>query len=139
MTRYASVLVALIVLVAAPGVGWAKDRGAPAKKKSYQSYQYQAWSARAKKHPHSPWAEEQGWANQARGKFVFGLKNTLLGWTELFAEPYEAAKGGRNIAGGVGQGLLNGLLDTAGGAAHLVTFPITKFDLPLPEGGTQLF
>ena len=28
----------------------------------------------------------------------------------------------------------NGVADTAGGAAHLVTFPVTKLDLPLPEG-----
>ena len=138
MSRYASVLFVLVALLAAPGVSFAKDQGKTAKKKTYQSSQYQAWSAKAKKHPHSPWANERGWANQARGKFAFGLKNTLLGWTEIFTEPYEAAKNHRNVAVGVGHGLLNGFVDTAGGAAHLVTFPITKFDLPLPEGGVKL-
>lgn len=135
MLKRVGVLLVMLAMLAAPGVTFAKDQGTKAKKNPYQSHQYQAWAAKAKKHPHSPWADEQGWENQARGKFVFGVKNTLLGWTELFTEPYEASKQGRNVASGVGEGLLHSVLDTAGGAVHLLTFPVTKFDLPLPEGG----
>ncbi|MBI3082870.1 MAG: hypothetical protein HYY90_00670 [Candidatus Omnitrophica bacterium] len=136
LKRVGAVLV-MAVILAAPEAVLAKDRRTITKKKSYQSYQSR--SAKTNTHAHgSPWAHERGWANQARGKFVFGLKNTLLGWTELFTEPYEAARNHRNVAVGVGEGLANGFFQTLGGAAHLVTFPITTFDLPLPEGGTQL-
>ena len=86
----------------------------------------------------SPWAAESGWANQAKGKFVYGAKNTLLGWTELFTEPYEAATGGGNFFVGLGQGIWNGVGQTVGGALHLVTFPVPQIDVPLPEGGTEL-
>ena len=137
MLKRSGVVLVICAMLASPGVVWAKSQGTMAKKKSYQNYQSR--STKTNPHAHgSPWAHERGWANQARGKFVFGAKNTLLGWTEIFTEPYEAAKSGGNVAGGIGRGLLNGVLDTAGGAAHLVTFPITKFDLPLPEGGVQL-
>jgi len=134
MLKRSGVVLVICAMLASPGVVWAKSQGTMAKKKSYQSYQSR--SAKTNKQAHgSPWAHERGWANQARGKFVFGAKNTLLGWTELFTEPYEAAKSGRNVAGGIGRGLLNGVVDTAGGAAHLITFPVTKLDLPLPQGG----
>lgn len=133
--RMIGIVVAIVALVSSPSGAFAKDQGTTAKKKSYQSYQHQARTAKAKKQAGSPWANERGWANQARGKFVFGAKNTLLGWTELFTEPYEASKQGRNVASGVGEGLLHSVVDTAGGVAHLLTFPVTKFDLPLPEGG----
>ena len=86
----------------------------------------------------SSWTQETGWGNQAKGKFVYGLKNVLLGWTELFTEPYEAATGGGNFFLGLGEGVWNGVGQTVGGALHLVTFPITQIDVPLPEGGTQL-
>ena len=133
MLKRSGIVLVVCAMLASPGVVWAKNRGTIAKKKSYQNYQSR--STKTNTHAHgSPWAHERGWANQARGKFVFGAKNTLLGWTELFTEPYEAAKSGRNVAGGVGRGLWNGVMDTAGGAAHLVTFPVTKLDLPLPEG-----
>jgi hypothetical protein len=86
----------------------------------------------------SSWTQEVGWANQAKGKLIFGLKNTLLGWTELVTEPKEALNEGGNFFVGVGQGLWNGVGQTVLGAAHAVTFPITQIDIPLPEGGTQL-
>lgn len=34
--------------------------------------------------------------------------------------------------------MVNMLGDTVGGALHLATFPITAFDAPLPEGGTDV-
>ena len=86
----------------------------------------------------SSWAQESGWGNQAKAKLVYGLKNTLLGWTEIFTEPKEALDGGTNFFVGVGTGLWNGVGQTLGGALHLVTFPITQIDIPLPEGGTEL-
>ena len=89
-------------------------------------------------HAASPWMEEQGWGNQAKGKFVYGLKNTLLGWTELFTEPYEAVQNGENFFVGLGTGVWNGVGQTLGGALHFVTFPIPAIDVPLPEGGTTL-
>ena len=87
----------------------------------------------------SPWTSEVGYSNRAMGKLGFGVKNLLLGWTELFTEPKEAIDGGGNFFAGLGTGLMNGVFQTLGGAVHIVTFPITNLDVPLPEGGTQLF
>ena len=86
----------------------------------------------------SPWAQEADYVGKAKGKFVYGLKNTLLGWTEIFSEPAEAVKNGSNFFVGIGEGLFNGIGQTVGGALHLATFLIPQIDVPLPEGGTQL-
>ena len=86
----------------------------------------------------SPWASEATTADKIKGKFVYGLKNTALGWTELLTEPYEAATGGGNFFVGLGKGVWNAVGQTAGGALHLGTFFIPQIDVPLPEGGTKL-
>ena len=86
----------------------------------------------------SPWAEQQGYANRAGGKFAFGLENAALGWTEIFSEPVESGKNHENVAVGFGRGLWNTIGDTVGGALHLATFPFTTVDVPLPENGTQI-
>ena len=87
----------------------------------------------------SPWTSEVGYSNRAIGKLGFGLKNTLLGWTDLFVEPKEALNSGGNFFVGLGAGVKDAVLNTLGGALHLVTFPIPQIDVPLPEGGVQLF
>ncbi len=86
----------------------------------------------------SPWAAETGWGNQTKAKFVYGAKNTFLGWTEFFTEPYDAVKNGDNFFVGLGTGLWNGTGQTLGGLLHLVTFPIPQIDVPLPQGGTEM-
>lgn len=86
----------------------------------------------------SPWTQEVDYLGKVKGKFVYGLKNGLLGWTEIFSEPAEAIQGGGNFFVGIGEGLFNGVGQTVGGALHLATFPIPQIDVPLPEGGTQL-
>ena len=87
----------------------------------------------------SPWTSEMGWSNRAIGKLGFGVKNALLGWTELFTEPRESLQEGGNFFAGLGMGAKNAVFDTLGGVVHTVTFPITSLDAPLPEGGVQLF
>ena len=86
----------------------------------------------------SPWTDEVGWGDQAKGKAIYGGKNLLLGWTELFTQPYDNVQMGENFFVGIGKGIWNGVGQTVGGALHLVTFPITAIDVPLPEGGTQV-
>lgn len=86
----------------------------------------------------SPWTSEVGWSNRAISKLGFGVKNALLGWADLFTEPKEAMDGGENFFVGLGRGLKDGIENEVGGLVHLVTFPITGVDWPLPEGGTQL-
>ena len=71
-------------------------------------------------------------------KLGFGAKNLFFGWTELFSEPMDYHKGGKNTLEGIGPGLWHAVADTVGGALHVITFPITKFDVPLPEGGVQV-
>ena len=86
----------------------------------------------------SPWAEEATYGSKVGAKLKYGLTNGLLGWTELFTEPYEAMQYGENFFIGLGRGVWNGVADTVLGAAHAVTFPIPQIDIPLPEGGTDI-
>lgn len=115
MSKRFGVWVVIAILVATPTLGFAAD-GAMG----------------------SSWASEMGWGAQAKGKLVYGLKNVLLGWTELFTEPKDSLSEGTNFFAGIGRGIWNGVGQTVGGALHLVTFPITAIDVPLPEGGTQV-
>ena len=83
----------------------------------------------------SPWTAAMGGSGTAQEKFLYGAKNLLFGWTELLTEPDEALWTGANFFGGVFKGVWNAIGQTLGGAAQLLTFPWTGFDLPLPEGG----
>ena len=87
--------------------------------------------------PASPWTEQKSYPSQIWGKLQFGLTNTLLGWVDLFATPNKYSNEGKNVWAGVGQGLVNTLTNTIGGALQLVTFPIPA-DLPLPNGGVDI-
>ncbi len=85
----------------------------------------------------SPWTEEKTYGDRVTGKLVFGLTNTLLGWIQLFAVPNQYADEGKNVWAGIGQGAVEAVVDTVGGALHLVTFPIPA-DLPLPNNGVDI-
>ena len=90
----------------------------------------------------SPWTLKTTNHDKMVGKLGFGVKNLLLGWTEILKEPvhhYQKAEHNRFGAGliGLGEGLFNGVADTIGGVLHLVTFPLTSLDVPLPHDGTQ--
>ena len=86
----------------------------------------------------SSWTTEVGYSNRAFGKLGFGLKNLLLGWTEIIIQTRDAASGGQNVLVGFGKGLVRGIADEIGGVVHTVTFPVTCLDAPLPGGGTHL-
>ena len=86
----------------------------------------------------SPWTSEITYNKRMSEKFLFGFHNLSLGFLEIFSEPYEAVKEDRNFWGGVGNGLFNGVVDTVGGALHILTAYATGWDIPLPEGGTTL-
>lgn len=85
----------------------------------------------------SPWTTETTTHDKVMGKLGYGLKNTLLGWTELIRQPFNGAKDEHII--GFGKGLFTGLYDgvmyTVGGVLHVVTFPFTSVDVPLKDGG----
>ena len=83
-------------------------------------------------------AAESQCMEKCMGKLGYGLTNLLLGWTEIFQEPYKAGKNGQNVLTGVGKGLWNAIGDTVGGALNTVTFFIPQIDVPLPEGGTDI-
>lgn len=82
----------------------------------------------------SPWTNNATYLDKAFGKFEFGLLNFLGGWSEILTRPARYSEDDKNFFVGIGHGFLNGLIFTAGGAAHLVTFPV-PIDIPLPEGG----
>ena len=125
----AAVFVGLAVTLAYPAVGQAAQGAAGNAK----------WTlSLTKDYTASPWTSETGYANRAIGKLAFGVKNLLLGWTDLFVEPKETMDAGGNILTGIGIGLKDAVENELGGVVHLVTFPVTAIDAPLPEGGTQL-
>jgi len=90
-----------------------------------------AWAA-------SPWASEPTYGEQVSAKLKYGLTNALLGWTSLVRTPVQASQEGDNILVGIGRGVWDAVGQTVGGAAHVVTFPITAIDVPLPGGGTDI-
>ncbi|MBI3082871.1 MAG: hypothetical protein HYY90_00675 [Candidatus Omnitrophica bacterium] len=140
MSHRIGVLVLMLSMVSAPASALAKEPVTKAKHPASQSRGYPAWAARTPD-PRSPWTREQGWASRAKGKLLFGLKNTLFGWTEPFTRSYEAGKRNRRIVpGALGflEGVGYGVIDTIGGAQHVLTFPVTRLDIPLPEGGVKL-
>jgi hypothetical protein len=89
----------------------------------------------------SPWKANTGSKGEmAKAKLLFGLENTFFGWTEIFTETYEGFKGEKREAPwALFRGILNGVLDTVGGVAHVITSPCSHLDIPLPEGGTDVF
>ena len=127
VTSTAVVLGLMGALAVAPAVGEAASTGG-AKMTLSLTKDYTA----------SPWTSESGWSNRASAKLGFGLKNLLLGWTELFVEPKKSIDDGSNVLVGLGKGVVNALGNELGGAVHTVTFPLTELDAPLPHGGTQL-
>ena len=124
-----AVLVGLAgVLVAFPAAGEAATMGGGAK-----------WTlSLTKDYTASPWTHEVGYGKRALGKLGFGVKNILLGWTDLIVEPKEASESGGNVLTGIGMGIKDAIENELGGAVHIITFPITAIDAPLPEGGTHL-
>jgi hypothetical protein len=117
------------LLVAAPVVGFAAEQAPEAK---YTLSLTQDFTP-------SEWTDETGYVDRAREKLVFGGKNTLLGWMELYNEPRDAVRAeNHSFWRGMGKGLVNMIGDTIGGAAHVATFPITAVDVCLPVGGTDL-
>lgn len=119
----------VLAVVAAPAIGHAASDMSGAKYTLSLTKDYTP----------SPWTSEMGYSNRALGKLGFGVKNLLVGWVDLFTEPKEAVDAGENFFVGLGIGLKDALFNELGGAVHIVTFPITGIDAPLPEGGTTLF
>lgn len=85
----------------------------------------------------SPWTDKPTYNEKAVGKLTFGLKNLTLGWTELIRRPMEAPKNVKGVFGGLGEGIINTVVYTVGGALHTVTFPITSLDVPIRHGGVK--
>ncbi len=86
----------------------------------------------------SPWTTQTTYGGKVMGKLDFGFKNALGGWTEIITQPKNHHKGAKDLLMGVGQGLANAVVYTVGGVLHLVTFPITNLDVPLPGNGVNL-
>ena len=87
----------------------------------------------------SPWMDEETYGEKVSGKLQFGLKNTLLGWTDLFFEPIRASKKCESCDSfwtGLAKGVTDSLVNEVGGAIHLLTFPLVV-DVPLPDNGVQ--
>ena len=136
MSRRLGSLVVVGMLLAAPALGWAKEHGGKPMAKSMGGAKV-TLSLTPGRDTASPWTNEVGYKSRACSKLGFGVKNLLLGWTDLVTEPKEAIDTGDNFFIGLGYGLKDALENTLGGVVHLVTFPLTEVDAPLPEGGVQ--
>ena len=111
MKKLSLVLVVMVIVSSLPAMGWAA----------------------------SPWTTGTTYQEKMMGKLGFGLKNTLLGWTEIIKQPIKGAKD-EHVAGfgkGLFTGLYDGVLYTVGGVLHIVTFPIVSVDVPLPNDGVK--
>ena len=86
-------------------------------------------------HAGSSWAEEKTYKDKVVSKLQFALTNVMLGWTEIIAEPERALDEKKNFFTAMGRGFVYFAVDTLGGVAHLVTFPIPQVDIPLPNNG----
>ncbi|OQA56289.1 MAG: hypothetical protein BWY42_01073 [Candidatus Omnitrophica bacterium ADurb.Bin277] len=73
----------------------------------------------------TPWAEKQTYGEKIRGKLAFGLRNTFLGWTEMFSEP-KRYKFDLNKSEWEGfcMGISKFVFYTAGGLIQLASFPV---------------
>ena len=85
----------------------------------------------------SPWTTEPTWIEKSAKKLEFGLKNALLGWTEIGSETIAYKHSGKNVFEGMAVGLGKAVVYTVGGVLHVGTFPI-PLDVPLPNNGVQL-
>ena len=85
----------------------------------------------------SPWTSEKTYIEKTAKKLEFGLKNALLGWTEIGSEAVEYKNNGKNVFQGIAVGTGEAVVYTVGGALHVATFPI-PLDIPLPENGVHI-
>ncbi len=85
----------------------------------------------------SPWTEKTTYSEKTMGKLEFGLKNALLGWIDIFYEPYQYDKAGKNAWSGLGKGIVDAVINEVGGVIHVATFLI-PVDVPLPDNGVNL-
>jgi hypothetical protein len=137
MTTRIGVGLVIGALVLCPGIVSAKEHGGKEHAGQPMTQKLHTLSL-TKDYTASPWTTEVGYGNRAKAKLGFGLKNLLLGWADLFTETKEAMDSGGNFFVGLGHGVKDAIENELGGAVHLVTFPVTCLDAPLPEGGTQL-
>ena len=91
-------------------------------------------------------AEMASYPSKAGNTLVRGAANTLLGWTELIRQPADEAKGGGNVAVGLGKGIGRTVTRTLAGVGEILTFWTPKMqgsylhfanDCPLCVGKQQ--
>jgi len=90
------------------------------------------WSA-------SSWTMSNDYGDRAANKLGFGLRNALWGWSEIFTETVDSIRDEGNPIEGLFIGIFRFTGRTVGGVLHAATFPLTSFDIPLPEQGGSLW
>lgn len=66
-------------------------------------------------------AESLNYTSKLLGSFTRGVLNTVLGWTELLAQPVRAAVENEPVVNGIGKGVKETVMRTAGGISELIT------------------
>ena len=142
MSTQRTVIVIALALICGSSTAWAQEKKVTATPPPPQKSVVKAPAAAKAAEAGSPWTQETGWANRAKGKLIFGLKNTFFGWTAPFTAARKAVQSKPAILQaslGFLEGLGTGVIDTLGGAENVLTFPVTAFDITLPENGVHLF
>lgn len=78
---------------------------------------------------------EDSYGDRVRAKLDYGLKNLLGGWTEIITEPLQAKENGECMFTGLGNGIMNAVSYTLGGALHTATFIVPDIDVDIKDGG----
>jgi hypothetical protein len=70
----------------------------------------------------SPWAENKTYLGKTGGKLKYGIKNSVFGWMQMFAEAEDPKY--QTKWNGFCVGMARSVVYTASGLIHLATFPI---------------
>jgi hypothetical protein len=78
-------------------------------------------------------------------KFDSGAVNFVAGLSEVPREAMDRSRDKKgfwkrsgSVFAGAGMGLVDGLLDMAGGMGNMLTSPMPQFQIPLPHGGIDV-
>lgn len=85
-------------------------------------------------------ARLQPYGTRCMEKLDFGAHNFMTGWSNFISVPAQRRAESKKIMpliSGIGEGLILGTVDTAGGLLNMATFPVTA-KLPLPKGGVEV-
>ena len=77
------------------------------------------------------------YTQEIKEKLATGVTNTLVGWTDILAEPEKAVDKKESVMKGIGKGIVDAVLNTLGGVLQIATFPFPGVNIPIPDKGVE--